>query len=152
MQRLQAGRLLDAIGFYGERLVGFLFVAAAALKALDTTSFAVQISYYGVVRDPMLVKGIAITTVIVETILGVFLLLRIRLKGLVYPIVFALLLGFSGLIVYAWVFHGLEDCGCFGKYIATSPAVSILKNVLMMAVLAVILGKGNISRWSWIRA
>ena len=142
MQRPHAGRLLDAIGFCGERLVGFLFVAAAALKALDITPFAVQISYYGVVRDPALVKGIAIATVFVETILGVLLLLPSRLRALVYGAVFVLLFGFSGLILYAWMFHGLEDCGCFGKYIETSPTVSILKNALMMAILTVSWGRG----------
>ncbi|MBN2307712.1 MAG: hypothetical protein JXR94_02005, partial [Candidatus Hydrogenedentes bacterium] len=43
-------------------------------------------------------------------------------------------LGFTGLILYSWAYHGLADCGCFGDVIPTGPGVSVLKNVIMMAM------------------
>jgi len=49
----------------------------------------------------------------------------------------ALLTVFTGMIAYGWVFHDLEDCGCFGP-IEIAPGVSIGKNtvLLVLAILA----------------
>jgi hypothetical protein len=45
--------------------------------------------------------------------------------------VLALLVVFTGLIGYAWIFHGIQDCGCFGP-IEMSPGVSIGKNAVLI--------------------
>ncbi|HNR32001.1 MAG TPA: hypothetical protein PKI11_14010, partial [Candidatus Hydrogenedentes bacterium] len=50
-----------------------------------------------------------------------------------------MLVFFTGLILYAWTFHGLKDCGCMGE-VRMGPGVSILKNLVMMACVA----------WSWL--
>jgi hypothetical protein len=117
-----------------EILLGLSFVLAAALKALDLEVFAVQISYYGVVRTPSLVRFAAYATTILETGLGVALLVGIRLRCWTYAVTTGLLIGFTGLIGYAWAFHGLSDCGCFGAFVKMTPGVSILKNVIMVAM------------------
>jgi len=51
--------------------------------------------------------------------------------------VFALLVGFTVLILYAWAFEGLADCGCFGSFVKLTPGMSVLKNLVMMALIAV---------------
>ncbi len=117
-----------------EILLGAVFIFSAVTKALDLYSFAVQVSYYGVVRDPNLVRTVANTMVCVEAAFGVALLAGLRLRGLVLLATAGLLVGFSALIAYAWAFKGLKDCGCFGAYIKMGPGVSIGKNIVLLAL------------------
>jgi hypothetical protein len=117
-----------------ERSLGLLFIVSAALKALDITAFAVQIWYYGVVHGRLLLRLAAVFTVWLETLLGVALLVGWRVRGWTLRVVFALLVVFTGLILYAWAFNDLKECGCLGKYLQMSPEVSVLKNVVMMAL------------------
>ncbi len=125
-----------------EILIGAVFVAAAALKAVDLHAFAVQIQYYGVISEPGLVRYAALASVGVETILGALLLAGIRVRGLTYVANLLLLAVFTGLVGYAWAYHGLKDCGCFGKLIPLGPLETTLKNAAMMALLI----------WAWLRA
>jgi hypothetical protein len=129
-------KILIAAAPWIERSLGLLFIVSAALKAMDIKAFAMQVSYYGVVTEPVLVRLAAVFTVWLETVLGVALLVGWRLRGWTLRAVFALLVGFTGLILYAWAFKGLEECYCFGKYLEMSPEVSVLKNVVMMALVA----------------
>ena len=117
-----------------EMLLGAVFIFSAASKALDMTTFSVLVSYYGVVRDPSLVRLVAWTMLGVESILGAGLLAGVRLRGGTLAATIALLVGFSGLIVYAWIFEGLEDCGCFSKYIPMGPKSSLAKNAVLLAM------------------
>lgn len=131
-----AGKL-GLIARWIEVFLGLLFIFSAVVKAVDIAAFAVQVSYYGVVREPGLVRFVALATVLVETAIGIALLGGWRLRGWTLRAVFAMLLGFTGLILYAWVFRGLEDCGCFGSFVKMTPAMSIFKNLVMMALVAV---------------
>ena len=113
-----------------EVVVGLVFLAGAALKAADVNRFTIQIAYYGVLAKPGYLSAAAITTLAVETALGSALVLRCRFKGLTFAAVLALLALFTGLIAYAWAFHNLKDCGCFGR-IEMSPGISIAKNIVL---------------------
>ena len=119
-----------------EVLLGLTFVLGAVLKAIDISTFAVQVSYYGIIREPTAVRLVALCAVLAETAIGVALLVGWRLRGWTLRTVFLLLLGFTGLILYAWAFEGLEDCGCFGSYVKMGPGASVLKNLVMMALVA----------------
>jgi hypothetical protein len=127
---------MAAAGRAIEIALGLFFIGTAAMKALDVDAFAKVISAYNVVRDPDLVRAAAYGTLALETFLGACFLARWRLKGAVYGLAVAVTVVFSGLIAYAWRYHGLEDCGCFGEMITMGPAASILKNVILMCVLA----------------
>ncbi|MFM1918436.1 MAG: hypothetical protein RLZZ303_70 [Candidatus Hydrogenedentota bacterium] len=111
-----------------EVLLGGLFLLAAVLKALDANLFVHQIFLYGVFEDQTLLGMVALVTLFVETVLGLAMVLGLRLRGLVPVAVLALLVFFTGLIMYAWP----EDCGCFGK-VKMGPEISIAKNIAMMA-------------------
>lgn len=124
-----------------EILLGLLFVAAAVLKALDMDAFAIQVRLYGVVHELHLVRLAAWGSLAAESLLGIAMLAGIRLRGITIALTVAMLIGFTGLIAYAWKYQGLSDCGCFGKYVQMSPGVSIAKNVVML-VLALIAGIG----------
>ncbi|NIA14904.1 MAG: hypothetical protein GWP08_12575 [Nitrospiraceae bacterium] len=119
-----------------ELLLGVVFLGGALAKALDVNLFVVQVSYYHVLENQTLLAMAALGTLWVETALGMALLLGYRLRGLTYAALLALLLVFTSLIAYAWVFYDLEDCGCFGP-IEISPGLSIAKNVVL-ALLGVV--------------
>jgi hypothetical protein len=116
-----------------EILVGAVFIAGALLKANAINVFAVQINYYGVLSNPDIIDIAAIGTLWVETALGSALLFGVRLRGAIPAATLALLAAFTSLIAYAWAYHGIKDCGCFGP-IELSPGASIAKNVVLAAL------------------
>jgi hypothetical protein len=120
---------------YAEIALGVVFFSGAMLKAGDINLFAVQIGHYGVVPNKAWLPLIALFVLALETGLGCALVTGLRLRKLVLAAVAGLLILFSGLIAYAWAFHGLKDCGCFGA-LEMSPGISLLKN----AVLALLVG------------
>ena len=122
----RAGRVIEIV-------LGVFFILSAASKAVDMTAFAVQVSLYGVVKEPDLVHAAAYGAVSIETLLGALFLGAWRLRKLTYAAGTALIVVFTGLIAYAWAFKGLEDCGCFGEYVQMGPGLSILKNLLLLA-------------------
>jgi uncharacterized membrane protein YphA (DoxX/SURF4 family) len=122
-----------------ELLVGGVFLIFAILKALNVNLFIVSIGDYGVLHDASLQTAAALGTLAVETILGVALILGFRPRALTLGATALLLLVFSGLIVYGWAFHDLEDCGCGGS-IRMGPGVSLLKNAGLLALC-------GIARW-----
>lgn len=119
-----------------EKILGIVFVLAAALKAWDLEAFAFQIRYYHILEDPGLLWAAAVGSVAWETLLGVAMVVGLRLKGWTFALVGATLLGFTGLILYAWAFHDLEDCGCFGSLVPMGPASTTAKNVVLLALTA----------------
>jgi uncharacterized membrane protein YphA (DoxX/SURF4 family) len=116
-----------------EAIVGLVFVAGALLKAGDVNLFAVQITRYGVLSSPVLVSAAAVGTLWMETSIGLALVLGARVRGAAYAATLVILVGFTGLMGYAWAFHNIADCGCFGP-IEMSPGVSIAKNVILVAL------------------
>ncbi|MCL4690931.1 MAG: hypothetical protein KJ060_00235, partial [Candidatus Hydrogenedentes bacterium] len=117
-----------------EIILGAVFVLSAASKALAPYDFAEQVSYYGVVTEPSLVQPLAYFMILLESVFGVCLLGGFRFRGATFWATVALLAGFSGLILYAWAYRGLEDCGCFGKVIQMGPKASLAKNVVLAAL------------------
>lgn len=120
-----------------EKVLGLVFVIAAALKAFDLEAFAIQIRYYHILREPSALAMAAIGSVAWETLLGVAMLVGLRLRGWTFAAVAATLAGFTGLVVYAWYFHDLADCGCFGSLAPMGPAATTLKNVVLLALTVV---------------
>lgn len=115
-----------------ELYIGLFFIAGAVPKALNIDRFAVQLAAYKVIETPTWLMAAALFTVFVEISLGTALLLKLRLRGLTIAALQGLLLFFTGLILYSWRYHGLEDCGCF-PVIQMPPGISVLKNTLMFA-------------------
>lgn len=122
------------IGVALERLLGLAFLVPAVLKALDMEGFAVQIAKYHVLSDHGTIRLAAWGTLALEALVGAMLLLPTTRRLASHGLALGMLAVFSGLIAYAWAFHGLTECGCFGGYLAMGPGASILKNVAMAAV------------------
>ncbi|HBF34821.1 TPA: hypothetical protein DDW35_09695 [Candidatus Sumerlaeota bacterium] len=114
-----------------------MFLLSAFAKCVDIRSFAVLISYIGIIRIPPLVLTLAVLIVTMELTLGLTMILSRALRPLCLKVTLAVLAGFSGILVYAWLFRNLEDCGCFGSFIKMSPLVSLLKNAVLMGIAGV---------------
>ncbi|HIJ73674.1 MAG TPA: hypothetical protein HPP83_06175 [Candidatus Hydrogenedentes bacterium] len=136
-----------------EILLGLVFVAGAVLKAAKVGEnsginlFMRQILSYGVLpQHHLLLAAVALGTLAIETALGMALVLAWRVRGVALLAVPALLVFFTCLIIYGWVFHNLADCGCFGP-IEMSPGVSIAKNgVLLLLWLIAWAGRDDAAR------
>lgn len=120
-----------------EIILGVFFLVSAATKVVNLDAFAVQISFYGVTKDPTLLRAAAFGTVSLEALLGAGFISAYRFRGLFYGIATGLTIVFSGLIAYAWAYKGLEDCGCFGEALKMTPAQSLWKNLVLVIVLGV---------------
>lgn len=115
-------------------LLGLLFLVSALLKVLDFSAFAEQVSYYGIVQEDTSLQVVAGATIALEVILGAALLAGWHAR-FVLAVTALVLVVFTGLIAYAWAFNDLEECGCFGSFLAVSPAMSIAKNVVLLLLL-----------------
>lgn len=113
-----------------EICIGAYFIIGVIPKALNIDAFAVQLSAYKVISSPSWLMAAALFTVFVEISLGAALILKLRLKGLSLVAMQGMLIFFTGLILYSWRVHGLEDCGCFPVF-KMSPEVSTVKNTLI---------------------
>lgn len=124
------------IARYVELFLGFFFILSAASKAINIDGFGIAISAYGVLKDPQWVRVAAYGSLIAETLLGAAFIAGWRWKGVSFYGASVLTLAFSGLIAYAWLVNGLEDCGCFGDYIKMTPPQSLAKNAVLIGVIA----------------
>lgn len=126
---------MSVIGRSLEIILGAFFLTSALMKAMDVDAFVVQISLYQVVTAPSLVELSAYATLFIETMLGAAFLGGWRFRGATFAVGCGMTMVFTCLIAYAWRYHGLEDCGCFGKYVSMGPMASIAKNLVLIGVL-----------------
>lgn len=124
------------IGRGAEVLVGLTYLVAAGLKAQDINLFLGQILAYQVFTSTSALTLVALTALAVETFLGLSMILGSPWRKWVLATGAAMLVFFSGLIVYAWQVHGLKDCGCFGA-VSFTPPQAIAKNLVFLALTGV---------------
>ena len=71
-----------------------------------------------------------------EFALGILLILPYSLKTIVIPTAILFLIIFTGYLVYTgFILKDTQNCGCFGEMIKMSPLESIVKNIIMIAIL-----------------
>lgn len=94
-------------------LLGFVFVVASIDKVADPNAFAVSVSYYRLVGEPM---TLIIATVLpwMELLCGVFLLFGVLMRGSSALVLLMLALFTAGVI--SGIARGLDiSCGCFTR-------------------------------------
>lgn len=120
---------------FGARwFLGAVFLLSGVLKAASFDYFVVQISYYGIVREPAVVMAIGLVVIGIETALGFALWTRWGRSRWVLGATWWMLTAFTGLLIYVWIFRDLDDCGCFGKYLRMTPGWSVFKNLGLMGL------------------
>ncbi|MCH8204754.1 MAG: hypothetical protein IID09_06290 [Candidatus Hydrogenedentes bacterium] len=121
---------------WAEILLGAFFLVSAGAKAVDMDGFGALVSAYNVVKDPALVRASSYLALIAEVLLGSALVAGWRFKGLTHFLTAGMTVVYSGLIAYAWKFHGLEDCGCLPGLVKLGPPETLIKNVVLLSLLA----------------
>ena len=124
-------------------LVGALFIFSGLIKLNDPVGFSFKLEeYFGedVLNLPFLAPmalGIAVVVVIYEIVLGVLTLIgqwkRFTLISLTGMMVF-----FTFLTFYSAYFNKVTDCGCFGDAIPLTPWQSFYKDVILLALIAML--------------
>lgn len=127
---------------------GLVFLISGIAKSLDIAVFSDTITQYGFDAFRFLSPLISLS----EVLLGLLLVFRIWQKWIAFAGIL-LLVGFTFIYTYGIFFKGIEDCGCFGQIsiLNTSPALTFVRNALLICMLIVIWRKGenkqNANKW-----
>ncbi|RNI30090.1 DoxX family protein [Rufibacter immobilis] len=128
--------------------VGGLFIFSGLIKLNDPVGTAIKLEEYFevfssdfspvflVFKPYALYLSIFLSTL--EVVLGVALLVRWRLKTVLWSLFF-LTLFFTFLTFYSAYFNKVTDCGCFGDAIKLTPWQSFGKDVALLVLLVVLL-------------
>lgn len=124
------------LAYFLKILLGILFIVSAVLKIVDMDRFEIYIYSYHFfsLNFSFLVARAAI---IVELVLGIGLVSNCFHKLMWWGSVL-MLLGYTGLLVYALILGRTDNCHCFGDYLQFNPWQSILKNMVLLALFALI--------------
>lgn len=118
-----------------EIIVGLVLIASAAIKGYELSLFMTQIAGYRIL--PASLEGaVATGIVLVETALGFALLAGFERRGVPHIATILLMAGFSLVFMIGMAARGIEECGCFGDFIELPPAVTLVKNLVLIVMLA----------------
>lgn len=124
-----------------EIAVGALFVWAGAVKALDPAHFALDIQNYRLVPWTIGV-GAALYLPWLEMACGTAMLVGRGSRGALW-LVTVMMLVFIGALLSAQI-RGLDvSCGCFGRADAPGVATALVRDLVILAALAVLLFAGQ---------
>lgn len=116
-------------------IVGVVFLLSALLKMLSLDNFELYLFSFGYLSFD-LVSIAARLLLSLEMLLGLALLLRYRFSRLRIVVAGVLVL-FTLWLVWQWLAGGEENCHCFGSIISLDAPKSIVKNILLLLLLAV---------------
>ena len=129
--------------------VGVLFIFSGLIKLNDPIGFSFKLEeYFGptVFNIDFLIPFVlpmAIFIVIVEVILGVFLIIGYK-KNLTIWSLLLMIVFFTFLTWYSAYFNKVTDCGCFGDAIKLTPWESFTKDVVLLIMITFLYFKKNI--------
>lgn len=138
---------------FGTWLLGFTFMMAAGLKAMDLASFSAQIARYNLVQ-PRWIAPSAILIVISEAGLGLACVFGMRSRFVLWGMLLLLAL-FAGATALRWNVLQNTDCNCFGNLFGGGPASVMLHDLLLGSVAGLVLAvmgsdQGRVS-FRWLR-
>lgn len=110
-------------------LFGVFYLFSGVVKIIDIDNFLFLIRFYKI--KPLIYLAPAVP--IVEIIVGLMLVFRIRLKEVVFFSVI-MLLGFTLIFSYGYFFMDIDDCGCFGgvDFLKMSPVLFFIRNGILV--------------------
>ena len=129
-------------------VLGLVFIASAILKIIDMDQFEIYVYSYHFfsLNFSFLVARAAI---IAELVLG-FGLVSNCFHKLMWWGSMAMLIGYTLLLIYAQLIGRTDNCHCFGDVLQFNPWQSIIKNMVLMALFALVYKvKGICFRNDW---
>ena len=124
-------------------LVGILFIISGLIKLNDPVGFSFKLEEYfssGVLDLPIFepyALAISIIVVILEVVLGVFLLLGFKKKWTLWSLLLMIIF-FTFLTFYSAYFNKVTDCGCFGDAIKLTPWESFTKDIILLVLIVLL--------------
>ncbi|MBP3750143.1 MAG: DoxX family protein [Prevotella sp.] len=147
--------------FIARLIISVTFLLSGFVKAVDPLGTQYKLQDYlealgmgGMIADWVLL-GIAIALSTMEFVLGVLLLFAIS-RRLVTKIVLGVMVVMTCLTVWIYIADPVEDCGCFGDAIVLTNGQTLVKNIVLLALAALLAWKPlRIKRfislkWQWI--
>lgn len=116
--------------------LGALFIVAAVLKLLSIDAFEVYIYSFGLCSYTW-TTFFSRLLIFTELFLGLSLIFKIHFRR-IWQLAMLLMLGFTLFLVYAAIFRNDSNCHCFGSLIELDPWQSIVKNIIIIALLLLI--------------
>ena len=129
---------------FSRLFVGLLFIFSGLIKINDPVGFSFKLEeYFGPTVfniDFLLpyVLPLAIFIVVVEVLLGVFLLIGLKKEFTIYSL-FAMIVFFTFLTWYSAYFNKVTDCGCFGDAIKLTPWESFTKDIILLVFIVILM-------------
>ncbi|NNE33070.1 MAG: DoxX family membrane protein [Winogradskyella sp.] len=124
-------------------LVGILFIISGFIKLNDPLGFSYKLQeYFGadVLNIEFLIPyalGISVIVVVLEVVLGVFLLIGYKPKFTVWSLLLMIVF-FTFLTFYSAYFDKVKDCGCFGDALKLTPWESFTKDVILLVLILIL--------------
>ena len=122
---------------------GALFIFSGFIKLDDPIGFSYKLEEYfspEVLNIPFLepyALALAVFVVVLEVVLGVFLLVGYKPKFTVWSLL-GLIIFFTFLTFYAAYFDVVKDCGCFGDFLKLTPWQSFTKDVVLLILIVIL--------------
>lgn len=123
--------------------VGILFIISGLIKLNDPLGFSYKLVEYfsePVFNIPFLnptALPLALFLVILEVLLGIFLLIGYKNKFTVWSLLLLNVL-FSFLTFYSAYFDVVKDCGCFGDALKLTPWGTFTKDIILLVFILIL--------------
>ncbi|MDR7131727.1 putative membrane protein YphA (DoxX/SURF4 family) [Algoriphagus sp. 4150] len=128
-------------------IVGGLFIFSGLIKVNDPVGTSIKLEeYFDVFSTDIagffqylkpIALELSIFLVVVEVVLGIMLILGVRSRFTVWALALMILF-FTFLTFYSAYFNKVTDCGCFGDAIKLTPWESFYKDLLLLALIAIL--------------
>ena len=114
-------------------ITGIAFLISGLSKLGNVVAFQNLIVEYGLGGLNILAPFI----ILLEILIGSLLIFNIRVKT-ISSIAIVMLIGFTCVYTYAWHWHGITDCGCFGNFpIPSTPLSTYVRNAILLILLSI---------------
>ena len=114
-------------------LLGVFFIGTAVLKLLSIDNLEVYIYSFGLFSYTW-TTFFSRLLIFIELIIGISLIFKIFFKQ-IWWIAMLMMVGFTLFLVYAALFRNDSNCHCFGSLVELDPRLSIIKNIIVLALL-----------------
>lgn len=119
-------------------LMGAVFIFSAYVKLYPIEPFEYTFVDLGI-GNWQLAPFIARILIALEFMIGFGLMLNLLLRKVTYKLAIGLLIVFCIYLLALMIFVGNKgNCGCFGTVITMTPLQALIKNIVMLALLAVL--------------
>ena len=117
-------------------LLGVFFIGTAVLKLISIDNFEIYIYSFGLFSFTW-TTFFSRLLIFIELVIGLSLIFKIWFKQ-IWLLTVLIMVGFTLFLVYSAIFRNDSNCHCFGDLIELDPMQSIVKNIIVLALLFLI--------------